>query len=126
MSFSEALANYRSRLLEVLSLLGEFLEKGDLAPLRRAAELFVSAGNETYGALLAHNHAILAAVSLEAGARLKERVAEITRRGVEERDVEYVSDIYELFRTILDAIGSGQYEESYRVMMEKRSRHRAC
>jgi len=122
MSFSEVLIEYRNRLLEVLSLLGEFLERRDLTPLRRAAELFVNAGNETYSAFLAHNHAILAAVSLEAGARLRERVAEIIKRGLEERDVEYVSDIYDLFRIILDAIGSGQYEESYKIMMERRSR----
>ncbi len=125
MSFGEVLIKYRDRLLRVLSLLGEFLERRDPSSLRRAAELFMNAGNETYSALLAHNHAILAAVSLEAGARLRERAAEIMRRGLEESDVEYVSDIYDLFRTILDAIGSGQYEESYKIMMEKRSR-RAC
>jgi len=119
------LTKYRNGLLKVLSLLGEFLERRDPFSLRRAAELFMNAGNETYSAFLAHNHAILAAVSLEAGARLRERAAEIMRRGLEESDVEYVSDIYDLFRTILDAIGSGQYEESYKIMMEKRSR-RAC
>jgi len=124
MDFKEVLDDYRERILKILELLKDFLEEGDVNLLQSAARLLINAGSETYGSFMACNHAILAAMSLEAGARLNERVLEIRKRGLRGVDVEYVLDIYSLFKTIADAIGSGQYEEGYKVMMEKRGASR--
>jgi len=116
MAFEELLALVGARLAEAVRLLEAFLESGEASRLQLASELLASVGRETYAALAEHRHAILAAVSLEAAARLEERAAEIERRGLREDDIEYVEDVCELLKRISGSISSGEYEESYRAM----------
>lgn len=120
MSLENLLALYGERLAEAVQHLEAFLESGVAEHLRRASELLVAVGNETYAALMAYSHSILAAVSLEAGLRLRERAAEIEERGLREGDLEYVADICELLKRISSSISSGEYERSYHEMVNRR------
>jgi hypothetical protein len=120
MAFGELLALYGARLAEAVHALEAFLRSGEAHRLRLASELLASAGRETYAALAEHRHAILAAMSLEAAARLEERAAEIERRGLREDDLEYVADVCELLKRISGSISSGEYEKSYREMISRR------
>lgn len=120
MVLEDLLALYGARLAEVVRLLEAFLESGEPAYLRNASTILTSVGRETYAALAEYRHAILAAVSLEAGARLREKASEIEERGLREGDVEYVADVCELLKRISSSINSGEYEESYWRMVSHR------
>lgn len=120
MELEDLLALYGTRFAEAVQLLETFLESGEPVHLRNASVILTSVGRETYGALAEHRHAILAALSLEAGARLRERAVEIEKRGLRSMDLEYVADVCELLKRISNSISSGEYEKSYREMINRR------
>jgi len=60
----------------------------------------------------------------EASVMMSEQIAKIEENGLAEADVEYVREIYELFRFIADKIETGEYEAELNKMQEKRKASR--
>lgn len=121
MDFGDLLALYAVRVAEVVRLLDEFLDGGSVTLLHNAAFLLTKLGSETYAALALHGQAILAALSIDAGLRLKERAMEIEKRGLRSIDVEYLTDVRDILGRMVAAIESGEYERSYYEMVNKRA-----
>ncbi len=90
--------------------------------LLRAAAVLIDASEQTYAPLAAYGQAILAAICFEAGVRLRERVWQLRKRGLEEEDLEYVYDIRAYLKRIADSIESGEYEKSYELMLSRRGK----
>ena len=122
MEFGDLLAVYAVRVAEALKLLDEFLDGGNVMLLHNAAFLLTELGSETYAALAVHGQAILAALSIDAGLRLKERAIEIERRGLRSMDIEYLTDVRDILGRMVAAIESGEYERSYYEMVNKRGK----
>jgi len=119
--FSGLLALYASRLSEAIRLLDDFLSGGSAASLHSAALLLTELGREVQAPLAAYGQAILAALCLDAGLRLRERALEVERRGLREGDIEYVADVRDVLHRVVATIESGEYERSYREMVSRRA-----
>lgn len=117
------LAAYAVRMAEVVKLLEDFLSGGSVPHLYSAALLLTELGNEMHTAFAAYGQAILAALSIDAGLRLRERALEIEKRGLRENDLEYVEDVKDLLKRVVTAIESGEYERSYNEMVDRRRRY---
>ncbi len=120
MDFAVLLAAYAARVAHAVSLLDAFLSGSDVAHLRSAADVLVELGSETFAALALYGQAVLAALSLDAGLRLREKALEIEERGLRTSDVEYVADVRDLLRRVADSIERGEYERSYYEMLSRR------
>lgn len=118
--FTGLLAILNVRMKEAIQLLERFLREGKVTHLWAASHALISAGNETYPEFAEFDHAILAAVSLEAGIRLREKALEIEKRGLSRADVEYVTDVRDLLVRLSASIDSGEYENGYREMASRR------
>lgn len=118
-NFSALLSEYRLRILKVIALLDSFIDGGKIGDLADASELLIKMGSESYGSFEFYSHAILPAISIEAGLGLRKRVREMRVRGVRKEDREYVSDVCQVFKVLEESIGSGEYEKEYANMVKK-------
>lgn len=119
MSFGDLLAAYALRMTEIIRLLDEFLNCGKPFFLYSAAYLLTELGSEMQASFAEYGQAILAALSIDAGMRLKERALNIEKRGLRDADLEYVTEVRDLLKRMVSAIESGEYERSYEEMVKK-------
>jgi len=115
------LAVYALRMTEVIRLLDEFLNCGRPLFLYNAAYLLTELGSEMQAPFALYGQAILAALSIDAGMRLRERAIDIEKRGLRDADLEYVTEVRDLLKRMVLSIESGEYERDYEEMVRRRT-----
>lgn len=120
-SISVSLAKFLSGLDLILRKYNRLLNSFDVDLLNEIADDFISLGNSLYVEFMMMSHRVLCVTALEAGLRLREKSVELRRREVKNEDIEYLWDIYDVFKLIADKIRSGEYEQSLREMESRRN-----
>jgi len=119
-SISVSLAKFLSGLDLILRKYNRLLNSFDVDLLNEIADDFISLGNSLYVEFMMMSHRVLCVTALEAGLRLREKSVELRRREVKNEDIEYLWDIYDVFKLIADKIRSGEYEQGLREMESRR------
>lgn len=114
----ELLNKYLQGLDGILIKFKKLLKEFDNKLLLEIANDFINLGNSLYYQFGVISHRILCITALEAGLRLKEKVKELEKRNVTNHDIEYLQEVYNIFKYIADKIESGEYEEEL-LKMEK-------
>jgi len=119
---SASLAKFLEGLDPILEKYCRLLTDFDADLLREIADDFIELGNSLYAEFARASHRVLCVTALEAGLRLREKSVELQGRELRSEDVEYLTDIYDLFKLIADKIRSGEYEEGLERMRASRRR----
>ncbi len=117
---SQVLGNFQAGLTETLLKLQEFLDDRNVETLKEAVNMMGSLAIIYRVEFAEISHSVLPGTVYEASVMMSERIAKIEENGLAEADVEYVREIYELFRFIADKIETGEYEAELNKMREKR------
>jgi len=124
-NISVSLAKFLSGLDLILKKYNRLLNSFDVNLLNEIADDFISLGNSLYVEFMMMSHRVLCVTALEAGLRLREKSVELRGREVKSEDLEYLWDIYNVFKLIADKIRSGEYEQGLRDMESKRKEGRS-
>ena len=119
-TFRETLVAFAEELEKVLNVFEVFLKTHDINYARELPFLLTRTGMVFHGEFTEYSHSVLARSLLVAGSKVRERVGIMEERGVTSEDLEYFRDIYNVFMHIYLSIKSGEYEECFHKMMEKR------
>lgn len=119
-SISVSLAKFLNGLDPILRKYDRLLSSFDVNLLNEIANDFISLGNSLYIEFMVMSHRVLCVTALEAGLRLREKSIELRGREVKSEDIEYLWDIYYIFKLIADKIRSGEYERGLREMESQR------
>ena len=117
---SQVLGNFQAGLTETLLKLEEFLDNRNVETLKEAVNMMGGLAAIHRVEFAEISHSVLPGTVFEASVMMSERIAKIEENGLAEADVEYVREIYELFRFIADKIETGEYEAELNKMQEKR------
>lgn len=121
-SISASLAKFLSGLDPILEKYNRLLSSFNVELLNEIADDFINLGNSLYVEFATMSHRVLCVTVLEAGLRLREKSRELRERELRSEDIEYLYDIYDIFKLIADKIRSGEYEEGLREMQLKRKK----
>ena len=118
---SQVLGDFQVGLTETLLKLQEFLDDRNVETLKEAVDMMGSLAIIHRVEFAEISHSVLPGTVFEASVMMSERIAKIEEKGLAEEDMEYVREIYELFKYIADKIETGEYEAELNKMKEKSS-----
>jgi len=110
--FKPILSTIQTRLRDILTRNEGYMLSWEIAKLRDTAEDLVALARDVYPQLIEVEHRVLYLSLREAGLGIRDRVAAVQKRQLEERDKEYFRGVHEILRMICGKIETGEYYEA--------------
>ena len=107
--FKPILGTIQVRLREILARNEVYMLSWDIANLKHTGEDLVELARDTYPQLIEVQHKVLYSSLREAGLGIRDRVAAIQKRQLEDEDKEYFKGVHEILGIICGKIETGEY-----------------
>lgn len=107
--FKPILSTIQNRLREILTRNEDHMLSWDIAKLRDTGEDLVELARDLHPQLIEVEHRVLYLSLREAGLGIRDRVAAIEKRQLEEKDKEYFRGVHEVLGVICGKIETGEY-----------------
>jgi hypothetical protein len=120
--FKPVLSTIQTRLREILARNEDYMLSWDIAKLRDTGEALVELARDTYPKLIEVEHRVLYLSLREAGLGIRDRVAAIGKRQLEEKDKEYFRGVHEVLGMICGKIETGEYYNALLDVAAKKER----
>lgn len=117
----DVLKRFLSLLNPILVKIEKYMDFPNIKLLGEISEDLINLGNIFYDELALYNHRILSVIALDAGLKIREKYRGKVNRDLDIKDINYMRDIYDIFKKIAEKIESGEYLRYLNMMAERKA-----
>lgn len=105
----------------ILVKIEKYMNSPNIELLEEISNDFINLGNIFYNELAFHSHRILSVIALDAGLKIREKYRDRMNDDLNMGDINYMKDIYDIFKKIAEKIENGEYLRYLNMMAEKKT-----
>jgi len=120
-NIDDVLKRFLLVLTPILVKIEKYMNSPNIELLEEISNDFINLGNIFYNELASHSHRILSVIALDAGLKIREKYRDRMNDDLNMGDINYMKDIYDIFKKIAEKIESGEYLRYLNMMAEKKT-----